>query len=109
MDSPSAPPRRNTETMMSRFDAKCVDIAIFGSQAGKNDAPESAAAAPRNWRRDSSLYSSQPQSPSWMSSVISIPLEGVRAQRETERLAHARIVERAGVDVRRETGPGRGR
>src|SRR5688572_5373446 len=66
----------------------------FGSHAGKigvNAAAAAVAAAvpATNWRRDSALYSWQPQS-SWSMSLIdsSIPLECARAQRERERLSH---------------------
>ena len=56
----------------------------------------------RNWRRDSSLYSWQPQSRSCWSSIVSsgsVPLEGVGADRELDRLAHSCVVERAGAEV----------
>src|SRR5881628_1860005 len=98
----------NTVTMMSRWDALFAST-IFGSHAGKSEAADITAAEPRNCRRESSLYSWQPQSASWSSSVIaassvravpSVPLESVRADREGDRLAHARVVERAAGHVR---------
>src|SRR5580765_4911353 len=79
-------------------------MTIFGSHAGKSAAAETLAPVARNWRRDSSLYSSQPQSMSC--SVIvssgSIPLERVGAKAERDRLAHACVVERAALEIVRE-------
>ena len=57
---------------MSRFDAKFFDMTIFGSHAGNNAAADTPALAPRNWRRESSLYSSQPQSMSCSSSIVTL-------------------------------------
>src|SRR5215467_2169575 len=104
MLSPSAPPRWKIEMMMSRLDEKFFAMTIFGSHAGNSAAADTPALVARNWRRDSSLYSWQPQSRSC--SVIvssgSVPLEGVGAERELDRLAHPCVVERAGGDVIRE-------
>src|SRR5262252_7044430 len=81
-------------------------MTTFGSHAGKSAAADTPALRVRNWRRESSLYSSQPQSMSC--SVIvssgSIPLEGVGAEAERDRLAHAGVVERAALEIIREAG-----
>src|SRR5690242_19390100 len=86
-------------------------MTIFGNQAGNSAAAETPALVARNWRRESSLYSAQPQSMSC--SVIvssgSIPHECVGAQRETDRLTHACVVEGAALQVGREPGAGRRR
>src|SRR5215467_15686174 len=86
-------------------------MTILGSQAGNSAAAETPALVARNWRRESSLYSWQPHSMSC--SVIvssgSIPLEGVGGEAERDRLAHAGVVERAGLEIVRERGARRRR
>src|ERR1051326_4591576 len=86
-------------------------MTIFGSHAGNSAAAETPALVARNWRRDSSLYSWQPQSMSCSVIVCSgsIPHERVGAQPEADRLAHARVVERAALEIVRERGTGRRR
>jgi hypothetical protein len=56
MLNPSAPPRMKIDTITSR-DVALLAMTTLGSQAGKNAAALTPAAAPRNWRRESSLYS----------------------------------------------------
>src|SRR5690349_1512396 len=94
-----------TDTMMSRSDANAFDITTLGSHAGKNAADAPTADVVMNCRRVSSLYSWQPQSSGCCSFIVrsgSVPLEGVGADRETDCLTNAGIVEGAGLDVRQE-------
>src|SRR6187455_3401686 len=92
--------------MTSRLESAASASVTRGSHSGKigkKDVAAAPATPERKPRRESSLYSRQPQSGwSWslISSPPSVPLEAGRAEREPERLAHARRVDRARLEVR---------